>query len=117
MKLATVTTALLALALAIPNIASASVRDCHYPYGHGPRNDRLMNGSAVSARNITCSSALRAISHGYLRENGSPLRTRGFTCYTVSKFEIHTPRRPPLVTGATIRCVSGRRAFRFSWAT
>jgi hypothetical protein len=99
---------------------SAAVRSCSYPQpsaangGYGPRNDRFMNGGGVSVRNMSCSSALRAIANGYLSENGTPLRTRGFRCYVVSK-SVDTVGH--FVTGAVIRCLSGRRAFRFSWAT
>jgi len=119
MKLA----ALLITALAVMagvgvSTASAAVQDCRYPMptpsgGYGPRNDRSMNGGLVSVRNMSCSAALRAISNGYLREDGTPLRTRGFRCYVVSKSRAGGSG---YVTSATIRCVSGVRAFRFSWA-
>lgn len=101
--------------------ASAAVVSCRYPQataangGYGPRNDRAMNGHSVSARNMSCSSALRAITNGYLSENGSPLRTSGFRCYVVMKLRAGTPGSQ-YVIGAVIRCVSSRRVFRFSWA-
>lgn len=97
--------------------ASAAVQDCRYPVptpsgGYGPRNDRSMNGGRVSVRNMSCFAALRAISNGYLREDGTPLHTRGFRCYTLGESRAGGSG---YVTSATIRCVSGVRAFRFDW--
>lgn len=115
-----ITTTIVATAAIGASTTSAAVRSCRYPQpsvangGYGPRNDRSMNGYGVSVRNMSCSSALSSIADGYLRENGTPLRTPGFHCYVVSKSVDSVGH---FVTGAVIRCLSGRRAFRFSWAT
>jgi hypothetical protein len=43
------------------------------------------------------------------------IATRGFSCYTIKRyFMLGTPN---LQSGAIVRCVSGLRAFRFTWAT
>ena len=101
----------------LPALASAStVHGCRYPPNTsnlGPRNNREMIGYGVSVRNMSCSAALRAISNGYLVENGSPLHTRGFRCSVITKRYASGGR---FILGATIRCVCGPRAFRFSWA-
>lgn len=70
-----------------------------------------MNIGNLSVRNMSCSAAHRAISRGRLLRSGN-IRTRGFYCYPLKRY-----RQGGTVLGADIRCVSGTRAFRFSWAT
>jgi len=103
----------IAVGLASPAVASANVRGCHYTYGHGPRNDRFVPLAAVSVRDMSCSAGLRAISNSRLLNSGA-IATRGFHCYTLNRGVLPGTN---LLSGATVRCVSGRRAFRFSWAT
>lgn len=69
---------------------------------------------AVSVRDMTCSAALRAISNGRLIGSGA-IATLGFRCYTLKRYIL--PGTTNESSGAIVRCVSGRRAFRFSWAT
>ena len=80
---------------------TAAVRSCHYPFegGYGPVNDRSMNISGVSARNMSCSDALHAITISTLLRNGN-IRTPHFGCYRQRTF-----RSSGSVLGADIRCI------------
>jgi|SRR4051812_35871275 hypothetical protein len=110
------TIAVLAVTLVIgmaAGSASGSVHGCHYPYGHGPQNDRSVNIGNVSARNMSCRKALTAISSGTLLRNGN-LRTPRFGCHILKTY-----RSFGTLLGADIRCSRRKpsEAFRFSWAT
>ena len=96
--------------------ASARVQDCSFPSpnaGEGPRNDHNVPLGNLSARNMSCAAARASIRNGYMTRHG--FKARGFYCYVISQFA--TPGPHSFVTGQTIRCISGPRAFRFSWAT
>lgn len=102
-------------ALVLASSAAASPRfvlNCRYAYGHGPVNDRGVPIGDVSARNMTCSAALIAISAGRLVTGSAGLVTRGYVCRVLSAGHVGGE-----TTGQTIRCANGQRAFRFSWAT
>lgn len=88
--------------------AQAAVKDCSAPTRIGSDNPNVGN---VSARNMPCSAARQAIENGHLTATGG-FRTRGFYCYLIHRFSSQGT-----VLGATNRCVAGRRAFRFDWAT
>lgn len=98
--------------IALPGAASARVHGCAYQgdfyFSNRPVNENVYD---VSARNMSCSAALRAMARGRLGRKGN-LTTLGFGCYLLHRYHI-----PGETTGATVRCVSGLRAFRFSWAT
>jgi hypothetical protein len=96
----------------LSSTAGATVGRCSYPpESFGPRNDRQMNISSFSVRNMSCSAAHRAISRGRLLRNGN-ISTRGFACSLLKRYRVRGT-----VLGADIRCTSGGRVFRFSWAT
>jgi len=107
-------TLIIAVGFALPAAVSANVRGCHYTYGDGPRNDASVPLGTLSVRDMTCSSALRAISNGRLVGSGA-IATLGFRCYTLKRYILSGTTNES--SGAIVRCVSGRRAFRFSWAT
>lgn len=100
---------------------AASVPDCQAPpFGHGMHNDRGAPLEHVSAHNMSCRAAVRGIQRRNLtrRMVATPgffygFRTPGFGCRVLHKFEPN----PGEITGETIRCTSGERAFRFTWAT
>jgi hypothetical protein len=104
----------IAAGLGLPAAASGNVKGWHYTYGDGPLNDRSVPLGAVSVRDMTCSAGLKAISNSRLLRDGA-IATRGFSCYTLKRYFILGTTN--LQSGAIVRCVSGRRAFRFSWAT
>jgi hypothetical protein len=116
MKRIVITAAALALAIAIPTAASASVKGCSVPpfWAQGiavPRNHpELIVG--VSVRNMTCSAGLRAIGRSRLLFSSGNIATPGFYCYTLKVYQSGGD-----VHGAEVRCVSGARALRFSWVT
>lgn len=84
-----------ALALAAQP-AAAAVRDC--PTSRPGIYD-------VSARNMACRTALRKIRQArYVGRNSTTARVSGWSCMTVSTYE----------EGATFRCISGGRAFRWT---
>jgi hypothetical protein len=60
----------------------------------------------ISARNMSCQTAVRAIQHGRL--TGQGFFTPGFVCHTLSTAKYG---------GGTIRCTHAAEAFRFSWST
>jgi len=98
------------IALLLPTAgASAAVRHCRPPTRIG--SDNPANVGNVTARNMSCATVRRAIAHGHLIRSGG-FRTRGFRCYLVHRSVVGGT-----VLGAQNRCVSGRRAFRFDWAT
>jgi hypothetical protein len=108
--------ALLALTIAIPTAASASVKGCSVPpsWAQGiavPRNHPELIGR-VSVRNMTCSTGLRAIGRSRLLYSSGNISTPGFYCYTLKVYQ-----SGGVVLGANVRCVSGARALRFSWVT
>lgn len=97
----------------IPASASAAaVHGCHVPLERfGPRNDPGMNIAHMSVRNMACGSALLTIDNSWQLRNGD-LSSRSFYCY-----KLKTYRSFGTVLGAIVRCVSSRRAFRFTWFT
>lgn len=62
--------------MAPAGVSSAAVRDCAYQYRHGPKNDSGVPLGNVSARNMTCSAALRGISNGRLGGERQPPHRR-----------------------------------------
>jgi hypothetical protein len=88
-------------------VAGASVRGCCYLMA---TSHETTTGN-VTARSMTCSAALGAISISRLLGNGK-ISTTGFTCSVLKRY-----RAGATILGADIRCVSGARAFRFSSAT
>lgn len=101
------TAASIALLLLFTAGASAAVRHCRTPIQLGS----TANVGNVTARNMSCGAARGAIARGHLTRSGG-FRTRGFRCY-----RLHRSVVGGTVLGAQNRCVSGRRAFRFDWAT
>lgn len=90
---------------------ATAVRSCHprsfglFNFRHG-RQEYVVD---LSVRNMTCSSAIRALHRATLIGWPPNLRTRGFTCHILSGGG----------GGATDRCVHNRpyRAFRVSIGT
>lgn len=95
--------------------ASANVHGCHYPSGHGPRNDPSMRVGNVTVRNMSCHGALTAISNSRLLRSGN-ISTPHFGCQLLKTY---SPNGGRTILGADIRCSHRRpsKAFRFSWAT
>jgi hypothetical protein len=83
------------------------VRSCTAPpYGHGIGNDKGAGLGSISARNMSCQAAVRAIQHGRLTAQG--FLTAGFACHALKTYA---------EGGAIIRCTHASEAFRFTWAT
>jgi hypothetical protein len=84
-----------------------AVRSCTAPpYGHGMGNDPGAPMGDISARNMRCQNAVRAIQRGRLTAQG--FFTFGFVCHTLSTAKYG---------GGTIRCTHAVEAFRFTWGT
>jgi hypothetical protein len=108
MRRAILAAAVTAAALATAGPASASVQSCYVP------QPNAQNVYDLSVRNDVCWLALGEIERGTIQSNGD-LRMRGrsvWYCYTLKTY-----RSFGTVLGATVRCVAGDEAFRFSWAT
>jgi len=99
----------------VPAATRASAYGCPRVQGLDPRNEYspgFTGVSQVSVRNMTCANADAAIRHGYLGFNSSRpipynLQTPGYTCNPLSGG----------TGGATIQCVRGQTAFRFTYGT
>lgn len=93
-----------------PSAASATVRDCHTYAGDSP-------GWVTSVRNMSCAAAARSWDRGHgdqhvALKTGGHFRVGAFRCVTYAN---HTPPGPS-DANVLVRCVSGRRAFRFDYA-
>jgi hypothetical protein len=105
---------LAALAAVLPATSSATVHKCPAnPQGTGysPRNDRDAPNQVTIVRNISCHAAgWGAVEHGFLTPRGD-LRTPGWHCVVLKRGTGTTVTTP----GANVRCVRGRKAFRWTW--
>jgi hypothetical protein len=90
-----------------PRLSGDAVRSCKAPpYGHGMGNDPGAGLGDISARNMSCQTAVRAIQNGRLTAQG--FFTSGFACHTLATAKYG---------GGTIRCTHDAEAFRFTWGT
>lgn len=104
----------LGLVALMPSAASAKSSHCAYKIGQGG-NYRPLNN--ITARNMMCSTALKAIKHGSISTKTGNLKTKGFSCKVLKSSHLPTGNGMTEVIGGTVRCTAGKRSFTFTWAT
>ena len=108
--------AVIATALACAPAQASASQLCGQGSTTSPNTAYIDEGStqAVNVRvtDMTCDRAFDAITFGHLAGGDGVLITRGFKCRIEHQYVSYGE-----VTGATDRCVSGRRSFSFLWAT